>query len=324
MAIMRTICPFFFNPKTLQDLASELRQTYAKAQPFPHVVIDSVLPDDVADNILSEFPEPSHIKWEIHEAVQKRKLACYDETQLGDFTRHIISQLNSSVFMTFLETLTGIDGLIPDPHLVGGGPHQVERRAYLSIHADFNRHPKLKLDRRLNLLLYLNKDWEEEYGGHLELWNANMTQCEQKVLPVFNRCVIFSTTNFSYHGHPDPLTCPEGRTRKSLALYYYSNGRPPEEVSETHSTSYQRRPEEDPHLEFMLPISEPSDSSGVIQRGPQEDSPPESVLPISAPSDSSAMLPRRPGAKIAVMAKTVLKKLTPPIVIDLVRYLRTK
>ncbi len=108
----------------------------------------------------------------------------------------------------------------------------------------FNRHEKLQLDRRLNLLIYLNKDWKEDYGGYFEMWNTEMTRCEKKVLPIFNRCVIFSTTDFSYHGHPEPLTCPEGWTRKSLALYYYSNGRPAEEISGDHSTLFKARPQE--------------------------------------------------------------------------------
>jgi hypothetical protein len=93
-------------------------------------------------------------------------------------------------------------------------------------------------------LIYLNRDWREEYGGHLELWNAAMTQCDVRVLPVFNRAVIFSTTDRSFHGHPDPLKCPEGMTRKSMALYYYSRGRPEEEVSPSHSTLWQIRPAE--------------------------------------------------------------------------------
>jgi hypothetical protein len=97
------------------------------------------------------------------------------------------------------------------------------------------------LDRRLNLLLYLNKDWKEEYGGHLELWNRDMTQCGAKLLPVLNRVMVFGTTDFTYHGHPDPLKCPEGMTRKSLALYYFTNGRPAEELSGEHSTLFRTR-----------------------------------------------------------------------------------
>jgi hypothetical protein len=94
------------------------------------------------------------------------------------------------------------------------------------------------------LLLYLNRDWKEEYGGNLELWTRDMSRCIKRVLPVFNRCVVFSTTDFSFHGHPDPLTCPEGRTRKSVAMYYYSNGRPAEEISGDHTTLFKGRPGE--------------------------------------------------------------------------------
>jgi Rps23 Pro-64 3,4-dihydroxylase Tpa1-like proline 4-hydroxylase len=119
--------------------------------------------------------------------------------------------------------------------------HQIKRGGYLEVHADFNRHSKLKLDRRLNLLLYLNQDWRDEYGGHFELWNADMTRPVRKILPLFNRCAVFSTTSTSYHGHPTPLACPAGRTRKSIATYYYSNGRPEEEVRDDHSTLFQAR-----------------------------------------------------------------------------------
>jgi hypothetical protein len=114
----------------------------------------------------------------------------------------------------------------------------------LKVHADFNRHTRLQLDRRLNLLCYLNRDWREEYGGHLELWDREMKACVKRILPVFNRCVVFSTTDFSYHGHPDPLNCPKGWSRKSLALYYYTNGRPLDERSGQHSTLFQLRPGE--------------------------------------------------------------------------------
>src|SRR5208282_3669906 len=115
----------------------------------------------------------------------------------------------------------------------------------LGVHADFNKHGEFGLDRRLNLLLYLNKDWREEYGGHLQLWNRDMSRCEAKVAPIFNRVVVFGTTDFTYHGHPDPLQCPDDMTRKSLALYYFSNGRPAEEVTGEHSTIFRPRDEKD-------------------------------------------------------------------------------
>jgi len=148
------------------------------------------------------------------------------------------------VFVEFLERLTGITQLVSDPHFEGGGLHQIRPGGFLKVHADFNKSRKLNLDRRLNGLLYLNKDWEESYGGHLQLWNKDMTACEGKILPVFNRFVVFATTDDANHGHPDPLTCPPDRARRSMALYYYSNGRPADEVADDHSTLFKQRPGE--------------------------------------------------------------------------------
>jgi hypothetical protein len=217
---------------------------YAAAEPFPHVVIDDFLPPEVLDGVLAEFPGPDAIDWKRFADGTGRKLATRNEEQMGPRTLGLLHELNSSRFIRVLETVTGIEGLIPDPHLEGGGLHQIERGGYLKVHADFNRHEKLGLDRRLNLLIYLNKNWQEEYGGHLELWAPDMARCARKVLPVFNRCVVFSTTDFSFHGHPEPLACPERWSRKSIALYYYTNGRPASEASDPHSTLYQRRPGE--------------------------------------------------------------------------------
>jgi hypothetical protein len=157
----------------------------------------------------------------------------------------LMYHLNSMTFLKFLSSVTGIDHLISDPGFEGGGLHQIVRGGKLGVHADFNKHREFGLDRRLNLLLYLNKDWREEYGGHLQLWNRDMTSCEAKVSPIFNRVMVFGTTDFTYHGHPDPLQCPDGMTRKSLALYYFSNGRPPEEVTDEHSTLFRPRDEKD-------------------------------------------------------------------------------
>jgi Rps23 Pro-64 3,4-dihydroxylase Tpa1-like proline 4-hydroxylase len=242
---MQSTLMFHFDPVHLDNLAEQYRESYAQADPFPHVVIDNFLPDAILNQILEEFPKPQSIEWQTFENVKEKKLASSSELKMGEMTRLLLYQMNSATFINFLEKLTGIDGIIPDPHLAGGGLHQIERGGYLKIHVDFNKNGKLKLDRRLNLLLYLNKNWQEEYGGYLEFWDRNMTECQKKILPIFNRCVVFSTTDFSYHGHPEPLTCPMGETRKSLALYYYSNGRPSEEVSNGHSTVFRARPNED-------------------------------------------------------------------------------
>lgn len=241
---MEAALNFVFDPIKLTAHADKHRESYSKAQPFPHIVIDDFLPDKALREVLAEFPRPGDLDWIDFNNPAEKKLATKTEVQLGSWTRFLLYQFNSSVFIDFLERLTGIHGLIPDPHFWGGGLHQIEHGGFLKIHADFTRHPVLPLDRRVNLMVYLNEDWREEYGGHLELWNLQMTRCEARILPVYNRCVIFSTTAYSFHGHPDPIACPKGETRKSIALYYFSNGRPEEEHPIDHGTLFVQRPGE--------------------------------------------------------------------------------
>jgi 2OG-Fe(II) oxygenase superfamily len=236
---------FILDPERLQAIAERNRQDYSRADPFPHIVLDDLFSEEAIERVRQEVPSPDEIRWIEFDDARGKKLASKAETQLGAATRNFLYQMNSSVFIEFLETLTGIEGLIPDPHFWDGGLHQIVRGGFLKIHADFNRHPKLKLDRRLNLLVYLNRDWREEWGGHLELWDRKMAECRAKILPIFGRCVIFNTTDFSYHGHPDPLGCPNSESRKSVAVYYYSNGRPHDEIGGDHyATLFRKRPGE--------------------------------------------------------------------------------
>lgn len=215
-----------------------LREQYVNARPFPHIVLDNLFPNEVLEEVLDDFPRPEEIAWRKFDNPTEKKLGYWHENPLRPRIQLFLYEMNSAPLLQFLEALTGIEGLVSDPYYGGAGPHQIERGGFLKVHVDFNWHPLLKLDRRLNLLVYLNKDWKEEYGGHLELWNRDVSRCEQRVLPVFNRTVVFSTTDFSYHGHPTPLACPEGRTRKSVSFYYYSNGRPDEERSAPHDTIF--------------------------------------------------------------------------------------
>jgi hypothetical protein len=215
-------------------------------------VFDDFLDFSLLDLVLAEFPKPGDIAWQRFDNPHEIKLASAAEASFGPATRLLLYHLNSITFLEFISAVTGIDNLIPDPSFDGGGLHQIVRGGKLGIHVDFNRHGKYGLDRRLNLLLYLNKDWREEYGGDLELWDRNMSRCGAKIRPVFNRLVIFGTTDFTYHGHPDPLQCPQGMTRKSLALYYFSNGRPAEEITGAHSTVFRARD----HEEFGLTLNQ--------------------------------------------------------------------
>ncbi|MER7500850.1 2OG-Fe(II) oxygenase [Nonomuraea pusilla] len=241
---MQRVRSFAFRRDQLLPLADSLRETFDDATPFRHVVIDDFLPPSALEPVLAEFPEPRDVEWQRFDNAREIKLALADTERMGPATRHLLAEFNGQVFVDFLERLTGIEHLVPDPHYDGGGLHQIKAGGFLKVHVDFNRHRRLNLDRRLNGLLYLNKDWEDSYGGHLQLWNRDMTACEHRILPVFNRFVLFATTDDANHGHPEPLACPPDRARRSMALYYYTNGRPAEETADEHDTRFKQRPGE--------------------------------------------------------------------------------
>jgi Rps23 Pro-64 3,4-dihydroxylase Tpa1-like proline 4-hydroxylase len=240
----------FLPLKRMDALAQTAHADYVSAKPFPHIVLDNFFDPALLELILEEFPRPDAIRWQKFDNPREMKLASSTEASFGNATRLLLYHLNSATFLEFLSVVTGVDNLIPDPRFEGGGLHQIVRGGKLGVHADFNKHRDFGIDRRLNLLLYLNKDWREEYGGHLQLWDRDVTRCETRVLPLFNRVMIFGTTDFTFHGHPDPLTCPDGMSRKSLALYYFSNGRPAEEISGEHSTIFKAREKNEFRLTF--------------------------------------------------------------------------
>jgi 2OG-Fe(II) oxygenase superfamily len=229
----------------LNELAA-LASDYQSARPFPHAVIDHFLEPDVLVELMRDFPGPQDHAWLKYRApAEKDKLQSTGELSMPPSIRAMIGAFNSSTFVKFLEQLTAIEGIIPDPHLYGGGMHQTLPGGHLGMHVDYNFHNKWKLDRRLNVLLYLNDSWDDSWGGHLELWEGDRKELKaasKKIAPIANRVVIFNTNEISWHGHPEPLKCPSDRTRKSLALYYYSNGRPEEEKGEKHNTVFLTRP----------------------------------------------------------------------------------
>ena len=231
--------------QNLTELATKNKEKYIEGKPFPHIYFDNFFNIDFLDKVLEEFPDLSKKNSQKYNNANEIKLAGKGEAFFEENTKRMMHFLNSQPFLEFLQKLTGIEEiLISDPYFVGGGQHEIKKGGLLKVHADFNKHGLTKLDRRLNVLVYINKDWKEEYGGHFELWNRDMSKAEQKILPIFNRVAIFSTTDFSYHGHPDALKCPEDRSRKSLALYYYSNGRPETEINkglEDHTTLFRSR-----------------------------------------------------------------------------------
>ncbi|ACT58813.1 2OG-Fe(II) oxygenase [Hirschia baltica] len=233
-----------FAPGAIEKLTG-LAADYQSAQPFPHLVIDNLFENDVLSNVIEEWPATSESSVEPHDdgTYSVQKYASTWKTEYGPNTREILRQLNEAHFLQTLTAVTGIQGLMPDPYMLGGGLHFTSSGGKLAIHADFNKHHFFKLDRRLNLLVYLNDGWKEENQGWLELWDREMTSCQRRILPVMNRTVLFSTTDFSFHGQPEKIVGPPDLMRRSIAVYYFSNGRPQEEISgEEHSTLWRERP----------------------------------------------------------------------------------
>ncbi len=222
-------------PAQVEDLAA----SYALASPFPHVVIDDLLPSDLAAELVQRFPSPDRASRRFDDvggSFRKRQFLPQD---IDDSVyRDLFFVLNGGEMLSALESLTGIDGLLPDPYYDGGGLHEIEPGGSLGVHTDFRVNKRLMLERRINLLLYLNPDWQSDWGGNLELWRSNADVPDVTVEPRFNRCVIFSTSATSLHGHPAPLRCPAGISRRSLALYYYTASRSVEYEVPTHSTIY--------------------------------------------------------------------------------------
>jgi Rps23 Pro-64 3,4-dihydroxylase Tpa1-like proline 4-hydroxylase len=219
---------------------ADLHQRYYHAEPYPHIVLDNFLQKESANRAYQEFPSVNDSSWINYLHINERKHGFNKMNALPAGIQAIIRELNSKQFAAFLSRLTGINNLISDPELEGGGLHQSQRGGFLNIHSDFTVHPHHKnRRRRVNLIVYLNPDWKDEYNGHLELWSKDMKRCVQKIAPLLNRCVIFNTDADSYHGHPDKLNCPTGTTRKSIALYYYTEEKNRISIN---ATNYKARP----------------------------------------------------------------------------------
>lgn len=226
----------------LED-AETIGRQYRSAHPFPHVVIDNFLPADAADALADSFPRMEQMS-KLFKEPMSFKGQTSDISNKAPAFSGIFSELQSDQFRAQVGQITGIDKLLRDDILAGGGLHQSPNTGFLDLHVDANFHPiDKRLHRRVNLLVYLNRGWREEWGGNLELWsdrNKKPYERMHSITPVFNRAVIFSTTRTSWHG-VGPITCPDGVTRKSLALYYYTIERPDAEMYKDSSVIWQNR-----------------------------------------------------------------------------------
>jgi Rps23 Pro-64 3,4-dihydroxylase Tpa1-like proline 4-hydroxylase len=214
------------------SLSKKLSCVYQNAHPFPYTVIDNFLPDYLLERVLSELKQHDYWYHNNQEWVEKYEVNKFytpnhdtDIAQLKKqipYTSLVIDYLNTQEFLNFLKELTGHSNLYCDEILMGGGVHKINRGGKLSIHTDYNRHPETNHRRKLNLLIYLNKNWKEEWGGELELWEKDFSRECVKILPIFNRAVIFDIES-APHGHPVPLNTPDNISRYSLALYYFTD-----------------------------------------------------------------------------------------------------
>ena len=224
-------------------IGEALSASYGFAEPFPHLVVDDFLPEAVARIALEHFPRKpldSDRVFEMGYAGLHKRQILPEECDAP--ARQLFHFFNSQPVLAFLEGLTSIQGLIPDPYFNGGGYHETTRGGKLGIHADFRVNERLHLQRRLNVIIYLNESWQPEWGGALELWDRKMQAKQLEVAPLFNRCVIFNTDADSYHGHPEPLETPEVVSRRSIALYYYTASKAIYRELPSQSTMYQARP----------------------------------------------------------------------------------
>ena len=216
------------DPETLRiehsvakEVGAALAKDYQGKSPFDYGCFDNFLPMELLEKVRSEALSMGE-KAPEHSSGNERLKTSYNPDRLPPYTRAVFNALNSRAFIQFLEQMSGIPGLIPDPYFQGGGIHRTETTGFLSIHADFNHHKVMNLQRRLNVLIYLNPDWKEEYGGSFEVWADDMSEQIAKFAPVMGRMCCFSTGDNTMHGNPEPVNHPENEPRLSIALYYYT------------------------------------------------------------------------------------------------------
>jgi 2OG-Fe(II) oxygenase superfamily len=234
-----------FDYESWRERLPALAKRYRGNRPFPHIHLEGFLDSGAAHALAKEFPRPDSNAWIQYKHQNENKMGLPKRELFPGRIGRVVDELNSPEFVAWLSELTGIEGLVADDTLEGGGLHQSARGGFLNVHADFTMHHHHKnWRRRINLIVYLNEDWQEQWGGAIELWDRDMKRCVAKVPPLLNHALIFNTDETSFHGFPDRLACPDGTSRKSLALYYYT----PERNGGGHgkSTNYRARPGDGP------------------------------------------------------------------------------
>lgn len=225
----------------LNRIAEERDGEFQRGKPFPCMYIDDFLPVETAEKVLAEFPE-SDAEWNHYHHYNEKKLAITDIEKMGPTAQELYRALMTDEFTKFMTKLTGIEGLITDPELDGAGLHMIRNGGFLNLHTDFLAHTKqTHWSRQISFLIFFNKGCTEDWNANLELWNDERSECVTSILPKFNRCAMFQCLKPSYHGHPTPLTAPDGRCRKSMAFYMF---RDEGHALKLTPTDYRGRPED--------------------------------------------------------------------------------
>jgi Rps23 Pro-64 3,4-dihydroxylase Tpa1-like proline 4-hydroxylase len=228
--------PVVFDPETIKRFSDQ----FARAKPYKHLVIENFLAEDFANTIHDNFPPLDQLSKHYH-GLNEFKSEGSDFAKFHPFFSNLREALNTEAFCKVMEQISGIKNIYSTDDSLGAGVHQGKNGSYLDVHIDFNIHVKRNIHRRLNLLIFLNKNWHDSYGGKLEMWNENVTECVQSYLPSFNRCVIFETNDISYHGY-STINVPDSVTRKSFFCYFYTDVN--ENASRYHDTIFKARPNE--------------------------------------------------------------------------------
>jgi Rps23 Pro-64 3,4-dihydroxylase Tpa1-like proline 4-hydroxylase len=227
-----------FVDSIFSERKEKLKEQWNSKKPFRFLVVDDFLIPEKAEEILKGYPAVDQGEWDGTTYINQKNKFQQREFGSDSIFLQVFQELNSPDFLKDIEYITGIENLIPDEKLFGGGLHQSRAGAFLDVHVDYNIHPETKLHRRLNILIYMNKDWRDDYEGHLQLWDMKEKKMIANIAPVFNRMAMFETNEISFHGHPKPLNTPQDVTRKSLAAYYYTASRPASEIVSEHNTIY--------------------------------------------------------------------------------------
>jgi Rps23 Pro-64 3,4-dihydroxylase Tpa1-like proline 4-hydroxylase len=229
-----------------------LKQQFLDAEPFENIVIDDFLDISYAEKLSNLFPS-NYNEWHKYLNPIEVKYTFDDINKLDDETKNYFYYLSTDKMVHLFQKLTNIDNLTYDEYLHGAGLHCHPRDGRLNIHLDYEKHPYSGKERRINIIYFLNKEWEKEWNGQNELWDENITKCVKKTDIKFNRAIIFKTNDISWHGLPEKICCPENIYRKSLAYYYISplNSKKSEELYRKKARYVKR-----PHDEFNKQLEE--------------------------------------------------------------------